>query len=77
MRRTRPHLLAEGEERVLAETSVVGAGAWVRLFEEQTSAIEVALPEELGGTVPLMHALSLLQHPERTVRASAAAAVNW
>ena len=76
LRLTRPHLLAEGEERVLTETSVVGAGAWVRLFEEQTSAIEVALPEELGGTVPLMHALSLLQHPERAVRAAAATSVT-
>ena len=76
LRLARPYLLPEGEERVLAETSVVGAGAWVRLFEEQTSAIEVTVPDELGGTVPLMHALSLLQHPEREVRATAADAVT-
>jgi oligoendopeptidase F len=71
LRRTRPHLLSEPEERVLSEKSVAGASAWVRLFEEQTAAIEVCLPEELGGTVSLMQALSLLGHPDREVRATA------
>ena len=52
LRRTRPHLLTEPEETVLSETSVVGADAWVRLFEEQTSAIEVTLPDDLGGARP-------------------------
>ena len=36
----------------------------------------MTVPEELGGAVPLMHALSLLQHPERSVRATAATAVT-
>ncbi len=76
LRRTRPHLLSEPEETVLAEKSVVGAPAWVRLFEEQTSAIEVRLPDELGGRVPLMSALAYLQHPDREVRATAAGAVS-
>jgi oligoendopeptidase F len=43
LRRYRPHLLGEPEERVLAETSVSGAPAWVRLFDELTSAVEVRL----------------------------------
>ena len=45
MRRYRDHLLSEPEERILAEKSVTGRGAWRRLFEELTSAIEVRLPD--------------------------------
>jgi oligoendopeptidase F len=76
LRRNRPHLLSEPEETVLSETSVAGAPAWVRLFEEQTSSLEVSLPDELGGAVSLMQALSHLQQPERVVRAAAAKAVT-
>ncbi|MFZ4668904.1 MAG: M3 family oligoendopeptidase [Microthrixaceae bacterium] len=77
-RRYRDHLLTEPEERLLTEKSTSGAGAWVRLFNELTSAIEVQLPEELGGDGPvgLEQGLSLLQHPDREIRATAAAAVT-
>lgn len=76
LRRTRPHLLSEDAETVLSETSMSGASAWVRLFEEQTSAIEVDLPDELGGRVGLMSALAHLQQPDATARATAASAVT-
>jgi oligoendopeptidase F len=78
LRRYRPHLLTEPEERVLSEKSVSGASAWVRLFDEQTSAISVELPDSAGGprAVSLEEALSLLQHPFRDVRRDAAAAVT-
>ncbi|HEY7960903.1 MAG TPA: M3 family oligoendopeptidase [Solirubrobacteraceae bacterium] len=46
VRRYREHLLSEPEEKILAEKSVTGNGAWTRLFEELTSAIEVELPAE-------------------------------
>src|SRR5664280_3728760 len=46
VRRYRDHLLSEPEEKILAEKSLTGAGAWTRLFEELTSAIEVKLPGE-------------------------------
>lgn len=75
LRLTRPHLLTEPEETVLAEKSVAGAAAWVRFFEEHTSALVVSLDDELGGDVPLMQALSYLAHPEREVRAGVATAV--
>ncbi|MDH4077770.1 MAG: M3 family oligoendopeptidase, partial [Acidimicrobiia bacterium] len=77
-RLNRPHLLSEPEEKVLIETSVVGASAWVRLFSELTSAIEVTLDDSQGGTrtAPLEQGLSLLQHPDRSVRQGAAAAVT-
>ena len=76
LRRTRPHLLSEDAETVLSETSMSGASAWVRLFEEQTSAIQVDLPDELGGQVGLMSALAHLQQPDATARATAASAVT-
>jgi oligoendopeptidase F len=43
-RRYREHLLSEPEEKLLTEKALTGAGAWTRLFEELTSAIEVTLP---------------------------------
>lgn len=73
MRRNRPHLLSEAEETVLTETSVTGASAWVRLFSELTSAIEVDIDGEM---VPLEAGLSNLGHPDREVRQGAAAAVT-
>jgi oligoendopeptidase F len=83
LRRYRDHLLSEPEERLLTEKSVSGASAWVRLFDELTSAIAVELPAELVGqpgettvTSGLEAGLSLLQHPDREVRSTAAAAVT-
>jgi len=73
-RRYRDHLLSEPEEVLLTEKSTSGAGAWVRLFDELTSAITVELPEQ--GTVGLEQGLSRLQHPDRAVRQQAAAAVT-
>jgi oligoendopeptidase F len=44
VRRYRDHLLSEPEEKILSEKALTGAGAWARLFEELTSALEVELP---------------------------------
>jgi oligoendopeptidase F len=49
VRRYRDHLLSEPEEKILAEKALTGAGAWTRLFEELTSAIEVRLPADGTG----------------------------
>jgi oligoendopeptidase F len=49
VRRYREHLLSEPEEKILAEKSVTGAGAWSRLFDELTSAIEVRLAVGAGN----------------------------
>ena len=73
VRATKPHVLSESEERLLATTAPTGRSAWVRLFTEQTSAIEVDLE---GDTVSLDAALSRLHHPDREVRQRAAAAVS-
>jgi oligoendopeptidase F len=77
LRLTRPHLLSEAEETIVAEKSQTGFSAWVRLFDELTSAITIDLPADLGGSgVPLMQGLSMLQHPDRAVRQQVAGAVT-
>jgi oligoendopeptidase F len=74
-RRYRPHLLSEPEERILAEKALTSNSAWSRLFEEQTAAIEVALPDA-DGPVALEVALSRLFSPDRDERRTAAEAVT-
>jgi oligoendopeptidase F len=75
MRRYRPYLLSEPEEQLLAEKSVSGASAWVRLFDELTSSIEVRL-ESHDEPVGLEQGLAQLAHPDRDLRRQAAAAVT-
>lgn len=77
-RLNRPHMLSEAEETLLIETSVTRGSAWVRLFSELTSAIEVELDDGEGGTttVSLEQGLSRLQDSDRDVRRSAAEAVT-
>ena len=80
VRRYREHLLSEPEEKILTEKSLTGASAWMRLFEELTSAIEVQLAPLQGEgatqTAPLDVALSRLSLPDRDVRRGAAEAVT-
>ncbi len=76
LRRNRPYLLTESEEKILIETSVSGANAWVRMFNEQTSAIRLESPMVEGETVSLEEGLSALQSPERELRVKASQAVT-
>ncbi len=85
LRRNRPYLLSEPEETVIAEKTQSGAAAWVRLFDELTSAIEVDVPTHVLGdaaddrdhtTLPLDQALSMLAHHDRDVRRTVAEAVT-
>ncbi|MDQ3630357.1 MAG: M3 family oligoendopeptidase [Actinomycetota bacterium] len=73
IRRYRPYLLSEPEEKILAEKSQSGSAAWSRLFEELTSAVEV---ETADGKVALDVALSELSSPDREVRRSTQEAVT-
>jgi oligoendopeptidase F len=75
IRRYRPHLLSEPEEKILAEKSVTGAGAWTRLFSEITSAIKVDLDGE-DEPVALDVALARLASPDRELRAHVAERVT-
>ena len=77
VRRYRDHLLSEPEEKVLAEKSLTGANAWTRLFEEQTAAIRVRLPDAADDeAVALDVALSRLMSPDREQRRTTAEAVT-
>jgi oligoendopeptidase F len=74
IRRYRPHLLTEPEEKIMTEKSVSGRDAWVRLFSEQQSAIEVDVGED--APIKLDVALARLMSPDREVRRSTAEAVT-
>jgi oligoendopeptidase F len=81
VRRYRDHLLSEPEEKIVSEKSLTGAGAWTRLFEELTSAIEVEMPSSDTGNssaekIGLDVALSRLALADREVRRSTAEAVT-
>jgi oligoendopeptidase F len=75
LRRYRPHLLSEPEEKLLTEKALTGRDAWTRLFSELTSSIRVELPDADEG-VPLDVALSRLMAPDSEVRRTTAEAVN-
>jgi oligoendopeptidase F len=75
LRRYRPHLLTEPEEKVMAEKQLTGRTAWTRLFEEQVSAIRVGLADQ-PEPVALEVALARLQSPDRDERRAAASAVT-
>ena len=92
VRRYRDHLLSEPEEKILSEKALTGSGAWTRLFEELTSALEVELPAPDGDgrgngastargaqdteKVALDVALSRLALPDREARRATAEAVT-
>jgi oligoendopeptidase F len=82
VRRYRQHMLSEPEEKIVSEKALTGASAWLRLFEELVSGIEVELGAaserggEGSGKVALDVALSRLAMPQRDVRRSAAEAVT-
>jgi oligoendopeptidase F len=73
VRRYRPHLLSEPEEKILAEKAISSQAAWGRLFGELTSALNVSLDDQ---EVKLEVALSRLQSPEREVRRVTAEAIS-
>jgi len=75
VRRYRPHLLTEAEEKILAEKSVTGRDAWSRLFSEVTSAIKVDLDGE-AEPVALDVALARLASNDRDLRAHVAQRVT-
>ena len=65
LRKFRPFLLSEPEERVVTEKTVSGVSAWSRLYEEQLGALRVGLD---GDDVSLETALARLFDPERDTR---------
>jgi oligoendopeptidase F len=72
-RRYRSHQLSEVEERLLADLSPTGSGAWGRLFEELCAAIRVDLD---GRQVPIAPALAQLREADRGLRERASHAIS-
>jgi oligoendopeptidase F len=73
VRRFRPHLLTEPEEKLVTEKAVTGRSAWVRLFTQVTDAITVDLD---GEKVTMEQALARLYLPDREARQRAGRAVT-
>jgi oligoendopeptidase F len=73
VRRFRPYVLTEPEEKIMTEKAVSGSSAWDRLFDELTGAIRVDLDgEEIG----FEEAMAKLYSSDRDLRRRAAEAVT-
>ncbi|MGZ3216349.1 M3 family oligoendopeptidase [Paracoccus sp. T5] len=72
MRAMRPHQLSDELEQFLHDTSVVGAAAWNRLFDETTAALTF---EVEGETLGLEATLNLLTDHDRARREAGARAL--
>ena len=73
VRRYRPYLLSEPEEKIVTEKTVSGSSAWSRLHSELLSSLRVTLD---GEEVSIETALSRLYRPEREIRQEAAEAMT-
>jgi len=73
VRRYRPHLLTEPEEKILSEKAVTGRNAWDRFFDEAHGA---ARYEFDGQKLTRDQVLARLYSPDREERARAAAAIT-
>ena len=73
VRKFRPYLLTEPEEKILTEKSVSGVSAWDRLYEELLGAFRVDLD---GAEISFEEAMAKLYSGDRDVRRAAAEAVN-
>ena len=73
VRKFRPYLLTEPEERIFTEKSVSGVSAWARLYEELLGALRVSID---GDEVGLDEAMAKLYSPDRAERSRAAEAVT-
>lgn len=77
LRRYRPHVLSEPEEKILEEKCNTGARAFSRLFDEVLSSLEFDV--EVAGSVQRLNesgVLALLYDSRRDVRRAAAAALT-
>jgi oligoendopeptidase F len=73
LRKFRPYLLTEPEEKIFTEKSVSGVSAWGRLYEELLGALRVQLD---GDDIALEDAMSKLYSGDRDLRRRAAEAVT-
>jgi oligoendopeptidase F len=73
VRKFRPYILTEPEEKIMTEKSVSGFAAWDRLYDELLGAIKVDLD---GTEIGFEEAMSKLYSPDRDLRRRASEAVT-
>ena len=73
LRKYRPYLLTEAEERVLTEKTVSGVSAWSRLYDELLGAMRVQLD---GEGVSIETAMSRLYGADRETRRETTASTS-
>ncbi len=73
IRKFRPYVLTEPEEKILTEKAVSGFAAWDRLFDELSGAIKVDLD---GTTIGFEDAMAKLYSADRDLRRRAGEAVT-
>jgi oligoendopeptidase F len=73
LRKFRPYLLTEPEEKIVTEKTVSGVSAWGRLHEELLGALRVSLD---GAEISFEEAMSKLYSADRAVRRTAAESVT-
>ena len=73
VRRYRPHMLTEPEEKILSEKAVTGRSGWVRFFDEVHSAARYTLD---GQELARDQVLTRLYSPDRDLRRRAQEAVT-
>jgi oligoendopeptidase F len=73
VRKFRPYILTEPEEKILTEKSVSGFSAWDRLYDELLGAIRVDLD---GDEIGFEEAMAKLYSPDRDLRRRASEAVT-
>ncbi len=73
LRAMKPYQLSDELEKFLHDTSVVGAAAWNRLFDETMAGLEFEVD---GETMPLESTLNLLSDPDRARRQAGAEALS-
>jgi oligoendopeptidase F len=73
LRKFRPYLLSEPEEKIVTEKTVSGVSAWDRLYEELLGALRVEID---GSEVGFEEAMSRLYLADRNERRAAAEAVT-
>jgi oligoendopeptidase F len=73
VRKFRPYLLTEPEEKILTEKSVSGVSAWDRLYEELLGAVKVDFD---GTEISFEEAMSKLYAPDRDERRRASEGVT-
>jgi oligoendopeptidase F len=73
LRKFRPYLLSEPEEKIITEKTVSGVSAWDRLYDELLGAIKVDVD---GDEISFEEAFARLQSGDRDVRRTAAEAIT-